>query len=394
LEPFRDFKIDLSATRDVNTAKSIQYMFTDMPSLESGSFAQTTISIISSFESFGNADNSYASKTFRKFIQSLDSYRNQAEAHYANATYPAGTSLAGTPFNPANGTISKYSADVMVPAFLDAYTTGGSGLRIFPTILRMLPNWSISYAGLARLSAMKKVFKSFNLNHSYKSIYSVGAYSSFSTFSRYMGNWGFVTNVSTGLPVPSSPFDVSSVSINETFAPLFGVDMTFLNNLSTRVEIRRTRILTLSMTNAQINEARSNDFVIGMGYKIPNFKLFEAKKTVRAKKAKSKGSERNKADDLDLRNAISGFSSDLNLRFDFSFRSQASLNRDIMTGLSQATSGNRALQLSFSADYALSRLLTLTVYYDRQMNRPLLTSASYPTTTQDFGVSLKFSLNH
>lgn len=394
LEPFRDFKIDLSATRDVNTARSIQYMFTDMPSLESGSFAQTTISIISSFESFGNADNSYASKTFRKFIQSLDSYRNQAEAHYANATYPAGTSLAGTPFNPANGTISKYSADVMVPAFLDAYTAGGSGLRIFPTILRMLPNWSISYAGLARLSAMKKVFKSFNLNHSYKSIYSVGAYSSFSTFSRYMGNWGFVTNVSTGLPVPSSPFDVSSVSINETFAPLFGVDMTFLNNLSTRVEIRRTRILTLSMTNAQINEARSNDFVIGMGYKIPNFKLFAAKKTVRTKKAKSKQTEENKAEGRSLQSSLSGFSSDLNVRFDFSFRSQASLNRDIMTGLSQATSGNRALQVSFSADYALSRLLTLTLYYDRQMNRPLLTSASYPTTTQDFGVSLKFSLNH
>lgn len=114
-------------------------MFTDMPTLESGSFAQTTISISSSFESFGNADNGYASKTFRKFIQSLDSYRNQAEAHYANATYPAGTSLAGTPFNPANGTISKYSADVMVPAFLDAYTAGGSGLRIFPPFCECSP---------------------------------------------------------------------------------------------------------------------------------------------------------------------------------------------------------------------------------------------------------------
>ena len=210
-----------------------------------------------------------------------------------------------------------------------------------------------------------------------------------------MGNWGFVTNVSTGLPVPSSPFDVSTVSINETFAPLFGVDMTFLNNLSTRVEIRRTRILTLSMTNAQINEARSNDFVIGMGYKIPNFKLFESKKAVRTKKAKStKEADKDRGDAFELRSNITGFSSDLNIRFDFSFRSQASLNRDIMTGLSQATSGNRALQLSFSADYALSRLLTLTLYYDRQMNRPLLTSASYPTTTQDFGVSLKFSLNH
>ena len=67
-------------------------------------------------------------------------------------------------------------------------------------------------------------------------------------------------------------------------------------------------------------------------------------------------------------------------------------DRDILSLLSQATSGNRAVQVSFTADYALSRLLTLSAYYDRQMNKPLLTSSSYPTTTQDFGISLKFSL--
>ena len=88
-----------------------------------------------------------------------------------------------------------------------------------------------------------------------------------------------------------------------------------------------------------------------------------------------------------------GFSNDLNLRFDISFRNQSAICRDILTVLSQATSGNKAVQVSFSADYALSRYLTLTAYYDRQMNRPLLTSSSYPTTTQDFGVSLKFILN-
>ena len=44
-------------------------------------------------------------------------------------------------------------------------------------------------------------------------------------------------------------------------------------------------------------------------------------------------------------------------------------------------------------DYALSRLLTLTAYYDRQRSQPLLTTSSYPTVTQDFGISLKFSLN-
>lgn len=59
---------------------------------------------------------------------------------------------------------------------------------------------------------------------------------------------------------------------------------------------------------------------------------------------------------------------------------------------SSANSGNTAFKLSFSADYTLSRLLTMSFYYDRQTNTPLLSSSSYPTTTQDFGLSIKFSL--
>ena len=83
---------------------------------------------------------------------------------------------------------------------------------------------------------------------------------------------------------------------------------------------------------------------------------------------------------------------DLNLRLDLSFRKQASITRDIATVTSSANSGNSAFKLSFMADYTLSRLLTISAYYDRQTNTPLLSSSSYPTTTQDFGLSLKFSL--
>ena len=36
--------------------------------------------------------------------------------------------------------------------------------------------------------------------------------------------------------------------------------------------------------------------------------------------------------------------------------------------------------------------VTFSAYYDLQTNTPLLSSSSYPTTTHDFGVSLKFSL--
>lgn len=66
--------------------------------------------------------------------------------------------------------------------------------------------------------------------------------------------------------------------------------------------------------------------------------------------------------------------------------------RDIASMVSSASSGNKALKLSFSADYTLNRLLTMSFYYDRQTNTPLLSSSSYPTTTQDFGLSVKFSL--
>ena len=83
---------------------------------------------------------------------------------------------------------------------------------------------------------------------------------------------------------------------------------------------------------------------------------------------------------------------DLNLRLDFSLRNQASITRDIATMTSAASSGNRALKLAFNADYTLSRMLTMSFFYDQQTNTPLLSSSSYPTTTRDFGLSVKFSL--
>lgn len=386
LEPFRDVKIDINASRNISRNKSIQYMFDGMPTTQTGSFSMTTISLGSAFEKSGSPDKDYRSKTFAKFVNSLEAYRSRIEAKYNGAIYPEGTILAGEPFNPENGTVSPYSPEVMIPAFLNAYTVGNTGMDIFPALTKLLPNWSITYGGLAKLPKMKKVFKSFNLNHSYKSVYSIGSYNTFSSYMEYMNGFGFVNDVATGNPVPSCMYDVTSVSINESFSPLFGIDMTFLNNLTAKVEMRKTRVLMLSLTSQQISETKSNDIVLGFGYKIADLNLFAPKRTV---KSKSKGTGKNKTTTTNA----SGFANDLNLRLDFTIRNQSALNRDILTQLTQATSGNKAVQVSFSADYALSKMLTLTAYYDRQMNKPLLTSSSYPVTTQDFGISLKFILN-
>jgi len=42
----------------------------------------------------------------------------------------------------------------------------------------------------------------------------------------YMGDIGFVEDVQSGSPIPSSRFDISMVSINEQFSPLIGMDAT------------------------------------------------------------------------------------------------------------------------------------------------------------------------
>lgn len=393
LEPVKDFKIDLSATRTKTTQKSIQYMYEGTPTTQSGAFQMTTISLGSAFEGMGNANSGYRSKTFEKFVNLLAGFRDRVEAQYAGTVYPAGSALAGGKFDASRTPVNQYSSDVMIPAFLKAYTSmGGNSLSVFPALSRMLPNWTIRYSGLGRLPWFNEHFKSININHSYKSVFAVGSYNSYSTFQEYMNGLGFVSDAATGNPSPSSMFNISQVSINESFSPLLGMDVTFNNNMTVKAEYRQTRVLNLSMTSVQLNEALSKDWVIGMGYRINNFDVFGW--GAKASRSKSKGGNKNAANKnaSTTKTVQNGTNHDLNLRLDFSFRKQAAIVRDIASMVSSASSGNNALKLSFSADYTFSKLLTMSFYYDRQTNTPLLSSSSYPTTTQDFGLSIKFSL--
>ena len=344
LEPIRDLKIDLSASRTDNRAKSVQYMYDGMPTTTSGTFTMTTISLRGALAGMGNADNGYRSAAFDHFRELIPEFQQRVGG--------------------------EYSAEVLIPAFLSAYTSGaGKSLDIFPALTRLLPNWSMRYGGLSKLSWVKDHLKSLNLSHAYKSIYSVGSY------------------------VNSS---YSTVSINEAFSPLLGIDATFQNDLTAKLEYRTTRVLNLSMTSVQLNESLSKDWVIGLAYKLRDFNLFGAKGNRKVSKAQnprktSKSSQASNASST-RRTSKTGVNHDLNLRLDVSFRKQAAITRDIASGVSSASSGNSAFKLSFMADYTLSRLLTLTFYYDSQTNTPLLASNSYPTTTHDFGLSMKFSL--
>jgi cell surface protein SprA len=220
------------------------------------------------------------------------------------------------------------------------------------------------------------------------------------------GGLGFIQNTTTGSYTPNSLFDVSTVSINESFSPLVGINATLNNNMTVKLEYKTTRVLNLSMTSAQLTETGSKDFVIGWGYKINDFDLgsiFRSKKASEevAKNTKQKGNTSLMDDEKggntrQTQNSRSGgkqkIAHDLNLRFDFSIRNQSAIKRDLQTNLCEATSGNKAIKTSAQIDYTMSRMVTLSLFYDRQRSEPLLSSSSYPTITQDFGMTMKFSL--
>ena len=102
-----------------------------MPTNESGGFSMTTITIGTSFGG-GSAKNNYQSNVYDKFIGNLDKNRQGLENIYKDTEYPVSSSLAGQKYDPANGGVDIYSADVMIPSFLDAYTgIGGNEIFLF-----------------------------------------------------------------------------------------------------------------------------------------------------------------------------------------------------------------------------------------------------------------------
>ena len=389
MEPLRDLKIDLNASRTMTRARSVQFMYSGSPTTQSGSFNMTTITIGSAFEGIGDANSGYRSGAFDRFCRLIPEIRQRVQQRY---------DALG-----ARGTVGQYSGDVLIPAFLEAYTSGGGGgLDIFPALSRMLPNWTVRYGGLSKVPWLADHFKSVNINHAYKSVFSMGSYSSYSSWTQLDGDMGYIT-ATDGTLSPSSMYNIPSISIQESFSPLIGMDVTLQNNMTVKLEYRSTRNLNLSTTSVQLNESRSKDWVVGLGYKLNDFNIFAMGGSKSRKVKGSKSSQKNQKNQNDQKNQSSqsknsqakksgGVNHDLNMRLDLSLRKQAAITRDIASGVSSASSGNSAFKLSFAADYTLSRMLTLSAYYDHQTNTPLLSSSSYPTTTRDFGLALKFSL--
>ena len=372
LEPLPNLRIELTAQRSRSDNDGSFFRFNDdlqqyleESRFETGSFSTT----LNAWNTLWTEDNNNGSSPiFNAFADtSFGSIKSEISNRLARETglSEQNSGAAGGAFA---GGFGPSSQQVVIPAFIAAYTGQDpnsvnlyiSDYSLFDAIRN--PNWSINYDGLSKIPALKKIFRTVNLSHAYRSTYSVS---------------NFTTNLSAGTNTDGTPVrdnsveenfiadtQINAITISEQLSPLVRIDMTWQNSLITNFEINKNRVLAFSTTNFQLTENRSDEVVLGLGYRFPDVEIKLAGKTRK---------------------------SDLNVRFDLSIRDTEVVARRMLERTEQITSGQNLLSIKTAIDYVISDRLNIRAFYDHQINKPKV-SISFPTSNINTGVSLRFTL--
>ena len=374
LVPIPDLKIDINANRSFSSNSTEFLIYDDHEGWGSynksfnGNFSMSIISIGSAFEHLGKSEVK-ESKVWDQFKQNREVIArrlDQTRIANANFGYSPG-SIDPTTGLPAGYGVS--SQEVLIPAFLAAYSGKSAekiGLTAFPSAKFMMPNWRIQYSGVvSKIQGLKDIMKSMSIVHDYRSTYSVGSYLSNLNYKTENDGYSYVLDAQKNF---LSKYDIASININETFNPLFDIDITWLNNMTSRIEYRKTRNIMLSLTNNQAMELYNNEASLGLGYRFDNMKMF----------VKTKSSQK-------------VLNNDLNVRADLTYGKNKTILRKLIEDNNQTTAGQESFSIKFSADYNLSEVFIVRLFYDRILNSPFI-SNSYRTTNTNFGVSFRFTL--
>ena len=377
--PFRDLNIDVNIDKTFDKQYSELYKDTTGHSglnrfnpYALGSFSVSYISYQTLFDKF---DPDEISATFRKFEANrrILSQRLKGENPYAqnNPDMPDGY-VEG---------YGRYAQDVLIPAFLAAYTdqdptqvklikNANPELRSNP-FSRILPrpNWTLTYNGLTRLPGVEKVFTNFTIRHGYNSTLSMNNYNTALLFQDpFRVSYPYFRDPQTGNYVPY--FLVPNITIAEQFSPLIELDMTFVNQLSTRFEFKKSRQLSLSLVDYQLAENNSTEYTFGFNWRKRGVPFLQ---NVRIGKKGTK---------LD---------NDVTFRFDFSLRDDATANSKLDQNTAFGTGGQKVIRITPTIDYVLNNRINLKFYFEQNRVEPKIATTA-PVTTTRGGLQIRVSL--
>jgi cell surface protein SprA len=369
LEPLPGLKIELNADRTFAKNHTEFFradsngVFNTYSPKDAGSFS---ISYITWGTAFKTDYDTAISETFEQMKAYRLEIANRLAAGNPNSEGTVYDSITGQYFPVGYGPTSQ---DVLIPSFLAAYTNQSTSkvyLGYFPKI--PLPNWRITYDGLSRIKALASVLKSATITHSYKSVYAV---SNFQSNLYYLETNGTASGLYQQSNSYFPEYDLAQVTIQEQFAPLFGLDLMWNNSLLTRFEFRKSRNLTFSMANKQLTDLSTDEIVVGLGYRIKDVSFTVS--------SMGGGGRKNK------------ITSDLDIKVDFSVRNNRTVLRRVDQNIDQVSSGQRVFSINSSIDYMVSNSVTLRLFFDKIINNPFV-SNQYRNSTTKGGISIRFSL--
>ncbi len=373
IEPIPDLKIEVTGVRTTTRNKNeffrwkvndtlddgtITDHFKSESPIETGNFSMSFLTYKTSFKN-GN-------ETFSAFLNSRSEISKRLGAENDSSLTTINGFAEG--YNPT-------SQAILIPAFLAAYSGTNPlsvGLTAFPVLPK--PNWRATYDGLSKIELLKKYFKSITLSHAYRSTYNVGSYTS-NLLYKDPDNDGYTAVKEAVSSYSNNPNFlvkdlINTVTISEQWSPLVKVDITLHNSILINCEYKKDRNLSLGLTSKTITEVAGSEIVVGTGYRIKDVSLGK-KITIKGKPIKS----------------------DLNLKCDLSFRKNQTVIRRIVEQVSQATGGTNIISIKLAADYVINERINIRFFYDRIINKPVV-SNSFPTTNTNAGVSLRLTLSN
>ncbi|OYW16719.1 MAG: hypothetical protein B7Z54_09530 [Sphingobacteriales bacterium 12-47-4] len=143
--------------------------------------------------------------------------------------------------------------------------------------------------------------------------------------------------------------------------------MTFTNQLSARVEYRKSRQLSLSLVDYQLAEQRSTEFTIGADFRKKGLPLIR-----RIGKMK--------------------MDNDVTFKLDIGIRDDATANSKLDQNTAFGTAGQKVIRINPTIDYVVNSRVRATLYFEQIKNIPKI-ATSAPVTNTRAGVQLTISLN-
>ena len=385
----KDLKIDLNATMsktenfsallrygDTTGAGNDDFFFGNQ--LRNGTFSSSYIFWPSAFEKIGEESEAFTEFSNSRFrISERIATQRQNEKGDTASLIPSIGSYNG---------YTRSSQEVLLPAFLAAYGPGSQetiGLNSIPKI--PLPNWSIKYNGLGNLPGLSDIFNSVAISHGYRGMYSVNQFTSNINYKPgrdpggnetpgYTDEQNILFTDSSGATsfdvfnyLPQ--FNIPTVSITESFAPLLGISVTMENGVNGSLDYKMSRTLSFNVGAMQMTENRTKEMTISIGWRKDKMdeKIMLFGKEVR------------------LTNA-------LNARMDFTFKDMITRNRILDQENSPVTGGNKTILIKPQVDYTVNRRLNVMFFMEQNINKPRI-STTFPTSFTSIGFRIRFTLS-